>query len=201
MRRLGLAVVLLVLWGGAAAAEETAAEHLSAFIARDLSGDGFDRLGPFLEAPAGAKNGCGCSSSGNHFDIAGDPVLVADGWKLTRIVQASPERAVGVVRFHLLGDSRMKPEAFGQGRFRSLKPFARPRWLTRRYRLERQFDGGWALLADQRPVVAAKPLAQALDDAKDAAFRTAPARFDYYRREADKAHKLESQSTHKVLAD
>lgn len=192
MRRLPLLICLLFLASPALA--ETAEEHLSAFIVRDLAGDGFDRLGPFIEAPEG-KGGCGCSSSGNHFDIAGDPLLVADGWKITASRHPSPERAVVTVRFHLRADSRMGREAFAQGTFRRLR--LQMRFLRRSYRLEKLFDGSWAVLADQEPVVSPQALAAAME-------RTAQAspspRLAYYQREAATANFI-LRRTHKKLAD
>lgn len=197
-----------LFWGMAAwaqdvpvPAEDGPAGHLAAFIARDMAGDGFDRLGPFLEPSEGRGSGCGCASSGNHFDIAGDPVLVADRWRIGRVEQGAQGRAVAVVRFHLLADSRMMPVSFAQGRFRRLRLFAKSRWLVRRYSMERRFDGAWAILADQEPVVAAAPLAQALDAAETAAASRFPAAQAYYGREASKAHRLMLRGIHKVLAD
>ena len=196
MKVLKIAAMVALLWPGlcAQALAETAEEHLSAFIAHDLEGDGFDRLGPFIEAAAG-KGGCGCSSSGNHFDIAGDPLLVADGWKITASRHPSPERAVVSVRFHLLADSRMGREAFAQGEFRRLHPVARS--LRRSYRLEKLFDGAWALLADQAPVVSPQALAAAMEQAVEAS--PGPRRA-YYQREAATAN-LILHRTHKKLAD
>jgi|GEM_PF-2851515 len=194
-------LVILGLCVGQMAWADSAEEHLAAFIRHDLAGDGFDRLGPFIEAVDG-KEGCGCSSSGNHFDIAGDPVLVADDWKIAASRHPSPERAVIAVRFHLLADSPMGGESFAQGAFRRLHILYPARWLTRRYRLEKQFDGAWAVLADQTPVVAPNALAEAMGKALAGASRASAQRLSYYRREAATAARLTMlHSTHKVLAD
>lgn len=195
MRRL-LLLLLLLLAPLPILAAETAEQHLAAFLERDLAGDGFDRLGPFVDLPPG-QGGCGCSSSGNHFDIAQDRLLVAEDFRIVAVRRPSPERVEVTVRFRFLGDSRMGKVDFAQGDYRRLIALEPPRKMVRHYRLERQFDGAWAVRVDQPPVVSPEPLVEALAKAEQAA--DGP-RKNYFQQELAAAQKM-LRRTHKKLAD
>ena len=196
MRRLLPFLLLLLPLPSPILAGETAEQHLAAFLERDLAGDGFDRLGPFVEVPTG-KGSCGCSSSGSHFDIAQDRLMVAEDFRIVAVRRPSPERVEVTVRFRFLGDSRMGQVDFAQGDYRRLIPLEPPRKMIRHYRLERQFDGAWAVLADQPPVVSPQPLVEALSKAEQGALGP---RKSYFQQEFAAAQKM-LRRTHKKLAD